>query len=149
MKKVLALLVALTLCVSIVGLFASCSKKTVVEATKWNFTNITKDGKIIGCSVTPGSLFKVETKTETDEEGNTTKVTLPVEIPSNSEEDGTGVPVITIGRDAFQLKTSIEEVIVPASVTTIENYAFAGCTSLKKVTADNLQTIGRYAFRHI
>ena len=129
MKKILALLVALTLCVSLVALFASCSGRTTEEATKFVFTDITdKNGEVIGCSVAPGKLF-------VDDDAK--------EIPAVSPE---GTPVTAIKRMAFLGRTTITEVVLPDSVTTIENLAFSGCASLTKVSANGVTVIGNYAF---
>ena len=73
MKKTLALLVALTLCVSVVGLFASCSRKTVAEDTKWIFTDIDETT----CSVAPGKLFKAADAKEIPSVSDTGKTVPP------------------------------------------------------------------------
>ena len=56
--------------------------------------------------------------------------------------DGTnGVkPVVAVGNRAFRNNTSIEKVILPASVTLITNGAFSGCTSLTYVDAHGWET---------
>ena len=57
-----------------------------------------------------------------------------------------GVPVTTIGKDAFKTK-SISSVIIPNSVTTIGDYAFAYCPMLTRVVlGDKVATIGTQAF---
>lgn len=46
------------------------------------------------------------------------------------------------------VKTFSEEVSVPAAITAIDDYAFYGCGTLKRITIpSNVQTIGRYAFK--
>jgi len=47
--------------------------------------------------------------------------------------DNSGNPVTSIYTKAFQDYIAVETVIIPASVTNIKTYAFAGCTSLKTV----------------
>ena len=67
-----------------------------------------------------------------------------------------GLPVTEIGSvddymGAFSY-TSITSITIPASVTSIGNYAFSGCTSLTSVTfveGSQLKTIGDYAFNHL
>ena len=57
----------------------------------------------------------------------------------------------TIGDSAFRENIFVEDLIIPASVKTIGNYAFMDCLSLGKVTfeADSvLETIGAYAFAY-
>ena len=44
--------------------------------------------------------------------------------------------VTTIPANAFQDFKSVEEIILPDSVTVIEHHAFAGCSSLKKKFAE-------------
>ena len=54
--------------------------------------------------------------------------------------------VASIGKNAFE-DTDIEEVVIPDSVIVIENYAFRGCLSLKKVTmGDHVERIEEGAF---
>jgi len=54
-----------------------------------------------------------------------------------------------IGEYAFSGCTSLENIIIPSSVITIDYHAFSSCTSLKSVTFEegsSLQTIGSSAF---
>jgi len=58
-----------------------------------------------------------------------------------------GLPVTSIGAEAFESCTSLTSVTIPNSVTSIGNYAFNGCTSLTSVTIGNSVTsIGDEAF---
>ncbi len=55
--------------------------------------------------------------------------------------------VKVIGESAFENKTAIEKIVLPASVTDIAPYAFWGCDSLATVvTGKGLTAIGDYAF---
>ena len=55
--------------------------------------------------------------------------------------------VVAIGKNAFYQNIFITGITLPATVTTIDDYAFAGCTSLKAITLpDNLEVIGKGAF---
>jgi hypothetical protein len=47
-----------------------------------------------------------------------------------------GLPVTSIGSQAFQLKTSLTSVTIPNSVTSIGDFAFYNCTSLTSLTVD-------------
>jgi hypothetical protein len=58
-----------------------------------------------------------------------------------------GLPVTSIGDDAFAGCTSLTNVTIPNNVTSIGVYAFYGCTSLFSVTIPNSVTnIGNMAF---
>ena len=71
-----------------------------------------------------------------------------VTIPSTYKNQ----PVLAIGRDNkneynFAGNKTIEELIIPDSVTQISNYAFSGCVNLKKLTLPgSITNMGRYAF---
>lgn len=83
-------------------------------------------------------------------------ITLPenLEVLSDTIFGGcTGLKKVTfheglkkIGPNAFRA-SAVEEVILPEGVTTIEEYAFADCEKLKKITLpDTLTEIGKYSF---
>ena len=58
-----------------------------------------------------------------------------------------GLPVTTIGQNAFQSKTNVTSVVIPNGVTTILDAAFAGCSSMTAITLPNsLTSIGGYVF---
>lgn len=58
-----------------------------------------------------------------------------------------GLPVAKIGPEAFWGYDGLTSVTIPDSVTNIENFAFASCTSLTNVTIGNsVIIIGREAF---
>ena len=58
-----------------------------------------------------------------------------------------GVPVTNIYLSAFYGNNFITSVVIPNSVTGIENYAFSDCTSLKNVTiGDSVKYIAWYVF---
>ena len=59
-----------------------------------------------------------------------------------------GLPVKTIGRNAFRNNRFLKDVSLPYGITLIENSAFEGCSSLANVTIpDSVTYIGNYAFR--
>ena len=67
-----------------------------------------------------------------------------VVIPSATN----GLPVTSIGNQAFYQKSSITNVSIPNSVTSIGDYAFYFCTNLTSVTIpDSVTSIGDHAFR--
>ena len=57
-----------------------------------------------------------------------------------------GIPVVGIAMDAFAYE-NITSVVIPDTVTKIDNYAFYACEQLKSVTLpDTLIHVGEYAF---
>jgi hypothetical protein len=52
-----------------------------------------------------------------------------VSIPSKID----GLPVTSIGLQAFESNSSISSVVIPTSVTSIQEYAFVGCGGLRQV----------------
>ena len=66
-----------------------------------------------------------------------------VEIPEYLGEE----PVLYISETAFQNSNNLEEIVLPNSVQTIENYSFANCLNLQHITLpENLTKIGYQAF---
>ena len=75
-------------------------------------------------------------------------------IESNAYENGQGLitfnrELTSIGYKAFYSKGTLTSVTIPASVTSIGEYAFSGCSGLKTLTfaeGSQLETIGHDAF---
>ena len=67
-----------------------------------------------------------------------------LDIPSTYQ----GKPVTAIGYEAFRDRTDIVgSVVIPDSVTTIDESAFEGCSALSSINIPNgVTSIGRYAF---
>ena len=58
-----------------------------------------------------------------------------------------GLPLMSIGKSAFEYNKTITTVIMPDSLTNIGNYSFRGCTTLVSVNfPDGLVAVGNYAF---
>ena len=58
-----------------------------------------------------------------------------------------GKDVCYIGWNSFKSCSTVEEVIIPNTVTAIGKWAFSYCDSLKKVTlSENINSISEYAF---
>lgn len=68
-------------------------------------------------------------------------------IPSSVTYGGKSYVVKQISRYGFYYKTSLTSIIIPSSVTTIDNNAFSGCTSLTSVEIpSSVTSIGESAF---
>lgn len=80
--------------------------------------------------------------------GTATHVRVPTYMAVDND-DGTYSVVKVTGIDskAFQGKDHIVEITLPDTVTAIPDSAFAGCTSLKTVKANSIQSIGANAFQ--
>lgn len=62
-------------------------------------------------------------------------------------EEINGIPITTIGINAFSECWTLESVTVPESVTVIEAGAFSGCKNLVSIElTDNVTTLSTYAF---
>lgn len=57
-----------------------------------------------------------------------------------------GILVRGIGKSAFENNSKIKTVFLPDTATTIEEKAFSGCTTLERVTGNNLTVIKASAF---
>ena len=58
-----------------------------------------------------------------------------------------GLPVTSMGVEAFRGCSSLTSITIPDSITSISNSAFRGCTSLTSITIpDSVTSIGVYAF---
>ncbi len=71
------------------------------------------------------------------------KPTAKVTVPSTYN----GKKVVAIGEDAFRSDKTLEEIILPSSVTTIEASAFNACSKLRTINLSNVTTIDDYAFK--
>ncbi|MBO5528181.1 MAG: leucine-rich repeat protein [Bacilli bacterium] len=74
---------------------------------------------------------------------------LSANVASQVELDGTFYNVTSIGPSAFSGQTLLETVILPDTITVIENNAFNGCSNLTNVTLGRgITSIKAYAFAH-
>ena len=73
-----------------------------------------------------------------------TDVVIPETVTLNGEK----IPVKEISQTAFKDNQKVKSITVSNKVTTIDEYAFAGCISLETIYIPNsVTTIGDYAFR--
>ena len=72
---------------------------------------------------------------------------ITANIPETVTYQGTDYSVTSIGKDAFQYRSSLTSITIPNSVTSIGNWAFFDCSSLTSITIPNSVTsIDFYAF---
>ena len=70
--------------------------------------------------------------------GSEAEVIVPAEIENK--------PVVAIAANAFAKNEALVKVTLPASVTSIGQSAFAMCTKLESINAENIESFGAYAF---
>ncbi len=117
MKKLLCLILSLTLLIAIIP-------SGIVASAKSNYLTI----EVMEDPET-GKIFAYVEACDKNAKGSIT-------IPSTYQ----GVPVTRIKENAFAYCNKITSVTVPNSVTDIQRQAFFECTSLKKVTLSNKMT---------
>ena len=103
-----------------------------------------------------GDLGGLEYTACLDGEGNPymridgyTGTSADVAIPESIDVDGEEIPVKKIAESAFESNGGLISVSIPASVASIGEYAFYGCTQLESVSfgdGSQLKSIGSYAF---
>ena len=91
---------------------------------------------------TEGFIFNEETLTITGYEGEVPKDLV---IPAQIKKNGKLYEVKTIGDEAFKSK-SLTSVVIPDSVTSIEEWAFYSNQLTNVVIPNSVTTIGYYAF---
>ena len=123
-KKILSMLLVLLMVMTLVP----------VSALAWD-----KDNDI-PYAVTGGNIyFREDQRAITGCDSTVTEAVIPSEI--------NGVAVHCIWSSAFAGCESLTSVIIPNSVTWIDEYAFSGCTGLTSITIPNSVTsMNRYAF---
>ncbi|MBD7913187.1 MULTISPECIES: leucine-rich repeat domain-containing protein [Clostridium] len=131
-KRIIIKLLLLTMCTSLM-----VSVKISAMENKQEF--ITNDVKTLTVNKEKDFTFDEKTGTITNYIGTDTTVVIPSRI--------NGISVINIGREAFYDKYNITSVIIPDSVTNIEEEAFCECAVLRNVViGNNVTNIGVNAF---
>ena len=71
-----------------------------------------------------------------------------VKVPQHIDIDGTDYTVAQVGKNAFAMCEALTYVILPDSMTVINDYAFYGCINVTSVNIpQTVQIIGEFAFR--
>ena len=96
-----------------------------------------------------GQTMQAQFECATNADGTGVTITgyIPVSGGVNIPTNINGLPVTSIGNDAFADDQIITSVVIPFGVTSIGNAAFASCTSLTSITIpDSITSIGQVAF---
>ena len=114
-----------------------CAEKK--ENAKHNFV----DGKCV-CGLSASLKYKLNDDKESYSITNIGTINdKDITIPSEID----GKPVTSIGREAFRECKNIESVVLPSSVSVIDDSAFYGCTNLKTINIpDGVKEIAASAF---
>ena len=102
---------------------------------------------VFSCALVLGACEKPDPRYELQADGtyfyrqvDTAKeVTVPAEYK--------GVAITGIAQDGFRGKGMVEKVVLPDTIKTISESAFNGCSSLKKINLEKIETIGKNAFK--
>lgn len=119
MKKFLCLLLALVSAITLCFTLTACD-----NSTKSLTYETLEDGTYAVTGIT----------------ANETKVIIP--------EKKDGKTVTQIYEDAFRNKATIKEVVLPASIKKIGDSAFESTSALEKINLDNVEQLGKNAFKN-
>lgn len=73
---------------------------------------------------------------------------LAIEFNGGSTKNGQNSNPLNYGKKLYLNNTEVTELVIPDGITTINNYAFCGCTSITSLTLpEGLKTIGVDAFK--
>ena len=140
-KKLISKLLFLAMCTSLVPTtIAFGEEKDNIQETITNVVQTTGAAASVNQS---DFEFDGDTGTITKYIGSETEVVIPSEI--------NGVKVTSIGDWTFGYSNNLmRSITIPNSVTSIGNYAFAGCSSLTSITISNSVTsIGGHSFSSV
>ncbi len=144
MKKILAMALATLV---LAGTLASCASSgdpnAIDDYTPENLTAETETGTFTYARAEGDTvvLAKYESKLTHDEE---------VAVPATVVLEGTERRVVGIAKEAFYGLSAISKVTIASSVTSIGDYAFAGCVYLEEVVFEKgsqLLSLGTMAFQ--
>lgn len=134
-KSKIKITIILIVLLSILAIFPS-----VVKATDTTYTSSsTINGVTVNWSYEINESNEIEELICTNIEDLTENIAIPSSID--------GKNVVSLGFKAFNASATITEVTLPNTLRNVGGYAFAGCTSLKKITIlDNVTYIGINTF---
>ena len=138
MKKIVSMLLAVSMCLVIGVVLASCNlpgnnSTSSTTPSSTSLENELKPGEFAFTLNADGQSYTLK---------DSGTVSGELVIPETYEN----LPVTAIGTSAFS-STNIASVIIPNSVKTIADEAFTYCSSLSKVTiGNNVEHIGKNAF---
>ena len=128
------------ICLAIIACFSTFFGTSVIFAAD----EYTYSCNINGVTANFTYNLNEENKIENLKCTNSIELTGNVTIPGLIE----GKEVVTIGDNAFKGASNITGVIVPDSVKTIENDAFADCTKLKDVNLGKIESLSFDVFKN-
>ena len=109
----------------------SVKKQIEIRSLIYDLNEETRTAVVVGCP----------------DYGNNTPFTIAILIPNTITFDGQNYTVTEIGYEAFYNCDSLESIVLPDSVTSIEEFAFQWCANLKSITLpDGITEIGGGAF---
>ena len=132
-KKILAVLLAVTCAFSALAVNASASFFDDEDyLDDIFFDTIFEDGIYYTLNAIDEFIYATVSDFETDDEG---KSVLPetVVIPESIEHKGETYTVAEIGYMAFADCSTLREITLPSTITSINDYAFSGASHLEKV----------------
>jgi len=143
MQKIKKAIICLCLCALVGSSLLSCASDggKTAETTTASTVSLPDENKKE--SITDGTFtydLYVSYAEVTGYLGADEDVNIPAEV--------NGLPVMSIGKSAFALSSTVKRVFLPDTITNIANYAFNQAASLEDINLpQNLISVGNYAFR--
>ena len=134
------------------------NKLTAIAKGTVQIEGVAGEGKVrdtMTVNVTPGGFskenglyFRVEDGEAiiTKYEGADTRVEIPSYISNSGDIAMFPVTEVETFTGEDGQNATVQEVVLPSSVTRIGRYAFYKCTAIKKINLENVAKIGEYAF---